>query len=498
MSALTSLARAAARSAGRAQRITTVAHVHVGDRPLVFIPLAMAGEANAPLAALVGEDPSAPRLLVVGEPRNRDERFAFAAELALIVLAYLDRFRGATEEVSAGRGEMRRRFADAPQLLVPNPAGISFVRLLGRSTRFRRPDGEFPVHPAVPELGRWLSFLAERAEQPGSCLLLAVTDALSLHWASGQSEIEDLNLAALMGWIDPPPGLDGPAAAAAAEDPLTWPPAGPATDPGFDNEVLAALLEARARAAGETARRRAHAELERVVAGQLEPTWELMWRAVGLLRSLPAGRHVRRRWDADKDAFTEYDDYLRNGGVPQPRRDAAVAAARRLTRLERAQAVYAAQRAFDDPLVMAEYRMSGESFAGAVVAAEPGRVDSSGPRRRLRPRITVQTADPALIEPGTVLSDGSRAGQGARVVSVVAAAGEPSRVVLELAGGMGRSLVASPGSVPMVGEWVCYSTLTDDYQPPAEFPPAAETPWTHGGPPVLFIPADEDAVEEWS
>jgi len=41
-----------------------VRHVHVSDRPLVFIPLALAGEANAPLAAMVGDEARAPRLLV--------------------------------------------------------------------------------------------------------------------------------------------------------------------------------------------------------------------------------------------------------------------------------------------------------------------------------------------------------------------------------------------------------------------------------------------------
>ena len=134
---------------------------------------------------------------------------------------------------------------------MPNLATIGFLRLLGRSTRFRRPNGEYAVDPAVPVLGRWLTFLAERAEVPGSCLLLAATQALALHWASGQSQVEDQNLAALMGWIDPPAGLDRPRGGAAAEDPLTWPPAGPATDPTFDNEVLAPLIRACGRPGNE-------------------------------------------------------------------------------------------------------------------------------------------------------------------------------------------------------------------------------------------------------
>ena len=510
MSTLTALARAQAWSVGTAQRLALVRHVHLAERPLVFVPLALAGEANAPLAAMVGDDPDSPRLLVVSQPRNRDQRFAFVAELAGVVVPYIEGFRSAAEEVPAGRDETRPRFLNAPQLVVPNQAGIGFVRLLGRSTRFRRTAGEFAVAPGVPVLGRWLTYLAERAEHPGSCLLLAATEALSRHWASGQSGVEDLNLAALVGWIAPPPGLTGAEAAVTAEDPVLSPPAGPATDPGFDNEVLEPLIEACSQAEGEAASARARAALQRALSGQLLPTWRLVWRALDLLRALPAGASVARRWDGDRDSFTAYDAYLRDTGLPQPRRDGAVAAARRLDWLERAQASYAAQQAFDDPLAMAEYRMTGEAFAGVVVKAEPDRLDHSGKRRRLRPLITVETADPVVAETGTVLTAVTRPAQSARVVSISAesadltsteddaASGGVVRVVLELSGGMGRSLTAAPGSVPEVGEWLCYCSLTVDYQRPWVFPSAEETPWTHGGPPQPYVPADEDAVEEWS
>jgi hypothetical protein len=531
MSTLTSLARAQAVATGTAQPVCTRRHVHLSDRPLVLVPLVLAGEANAPLAALVGDDSRTGRLLVVSQPRNRDRRFAFAAELAHIVVSYIEGYYASAQAVPGGRGQDDRiRFADAPQLVVPNPACIAFVRMLGRSTRFRRPSGEYAVDPAVPVLGRWLSYFAERAEHPGSCLLLAATDAVALHWASGQSPVEDLNLAALMGWIDPPAGMTGAQAAAAGEDPVTWPPAGPATDPTFDNEVLAQLIaacdlpddDARARQRAETA-------LQAALAAQVAPTWRLMWRAVGLLRGIPPGGRVAARWDADKDSFTSYAGYLRDDGPPQPRRDAAVAAALRLNWLERAQASYTAQRAMDDPLVMAEHRLAGEAFAGTVTAAEPGRLDSSGKRRKLRPLITVTTEDSPRIDPGVMLVSPSRPGQQARVISVSAAPVQPESaqavpppaapspatavpatavpavpvrsrvaVVLELAGGMGRALVPEPGSVPEPGERLCYTTLTDSYQPAGSFPDRAGTPWTHGGPPPEYVPADEDASEAWS
>ena len=501
MSTLTSLARALAAGRGFAQPVCTVRHVHIHERPLVFVPLALAGEAVAPLAAMAGDDPESPRLLVVAEPRDRDQRFAFAAELASVILPYIERHTSAEETVAGGRGrDDRVRFAGAPQVLVPNPDGIAFTRLLGRSTRFRRTEGEYAVPPSVPLLGRWLTFLAECAEHPGSCLLLAATDALALHWATGQSPVEDRSLGTIAGWIDPPPGRTGAQAAADAEDPVRCPPAGPATDPGFDNEVLEPRIAAvrAARAAGdERAWRRARSALAGALASQLQPTWELMWRAVALLRRLPPGGHVAARWDRDKDAFTAHVAHIRDGGPPQPRRDTAVAAARRLAHLEWVQATYAAQRAFDDPLVMAEYRMSGEAFAGQVVAAESARVDSSGRKRVLRPHITVKTEDAVTVEPGASVTSPARPKQKAHVVSV-APAGGSTLVTVELSGGMGRGLTPPPGSVPGIGETVCYAALSDAYRPPPPFPEPENTPWTHGGPPPQYVPTDEDASEAWS
>src|SRR4051812_27807730 len=203
VSTLVALARAQAYAAGRAQPIATVRHLHVHDRPLVLIPLAMAGEANAPLAAMVGTEAATPRLLVVEQPRNRDERFAFAAELAGHLVPYLESFAGETEAVAVDRGrDVRHRFVDAPQVWGPNTGGVDFLRLFGRSTRFRRVDGDHPVPASVPLLGRWLTFLAGSSEVPGSALLPTAVQALTLHWATGQSGAEDNHLGALLAWLE--------------------------------------------------------------------------------------------------------------------------------------------------------------------------------------------------------------------------------------------------------------------------------------------------------
>ena len=113
-----------------------------------------------------------------------------------------------------------------------------------------------------------------------------------------------------------------------------------------------------------------------------------------------------------------------------------------------------------------------------------------------------------LFTRGAVLKSPARPAQQATVVDVVppgtsgsvadAAGGARTRIVLELKGGMGRSLTPPPGTVPAVGEQVTYTSLRDDFQPAPKFPDLDDTPWTHGDPPPEYVPDDEDAREEWS
>jgi len=501
VTALTSLARIEAADLGRAQLIRTVRHVHVSVRPLVVIPLQLAGEPCAPLAAMIGDDRAAPRLLVVANPLNRDDRFRFAAGLADVVLGYVGGFAAGPEP-----GE-KDAYPDAPQLLVPNPGGVRFAGLLGRSTRFRPTAGQEAVPEAVPALGRWLTYFSERAQHPASSLLLTATGALSAHWATGQSAAEDQNLAALLGWISPPPGMTGRQAALLAEDPARFPPAGPTTDPAFDQEILVglykAIKDARAvpkGAAGERGGRagteEALARLERELWLVLEPTWRLVWQSVDLLHALPEGGHVAERWKSDRRSFSGFVRYLRDGGFPQAKRDAAVDAARRLARLESEQGLLDAQMAFDDPLVMAEHLMTGQAFEGVVVQAEPRRLDESGKRAKLRPRIVVETTDEVAAECGADLRSPARPGQKTAVVGLDRLDGR-TRVTLELQSGMGRGLDPVPGSVPEADEVLCYTTLKPEFQPPPEFPAREDTPWTHGGAPPEYVPAAADAAEPW-
>ncbi|GHF99855.1 hypothetical protein ACFFSH_00765 [Streptomyces filamentosus] len=508
MSLIAHLARMEAVESGRAQPLATVRHRHLSERPLVLVPLTTAGEAGAPLGALVGTGPDEPRLLVVPQPRDRELRFAFLAELAEEVLPYVDGYADAVEPVerkdpATGEKVQVELCLDAPQLIVPSRAGIEYVRLLGRSTRFRRtaeqdPDTPYPAPPRVPLLGRWLTHYGERARVPGSSLLLAATDLLNRHWATGQSSLEDQHLGALLAWIDPYDDEPGAEAAYRAElgrdsrGQLLCPPAGPATDPAFDNRLLAPAIEAydRARQAvgaaedGETADaalaalHRAEREVRRLVVSQLKPTWDATWRALGLLRELPEGARVADRWTRDRWSFTGHRDKVAAGEPPQPRRDDAVTAAAKLAAREQAQGRLDAQEALDDPLVLAGRRLAGEAFTGEVVEVTPAWTEARRPAPR--PLLTFRTDDRPRLEPGTKVY---RSLDGRPQTAEFVAPEEDGALVLRLLDKMGRAKEPAEGTVPEKGERIAWTLFEHDQRTGPKLPAPEDTPWTHGGPP---------------
>jgi hypothetical protein len=507
MSRVSALAHLEAMEAMTAVPLTRFRHRHLSDRPLVVVPLNMAGEAGAPLAAMVGDTKRSPTLLAVGQPRNRDQRFAFAADLGRIVMDYIDSCRQDRREIASRREEPQSQYTDAPQILVPNLGGVKALGDLGRVCRFRRTTGPYPVPAIVAEFGMWLTFLAETTEQAGTSMLLPVTGLLTEHWATGQSTLEDQNLASLMAWIAPPDGLSVQQAIADAENPTVCPPAGPATSPEFDNTYLAPAIRRfdTMRAVGDQqAVAESQANLRDLLGEQLKPTWRMMWTAISLLRGVPEAPRAATRFAGDCASFTAYSDYQDSGdALPQPKRDSAIGAARRLSRLEHARASFEADMAFDDPYVLADRRSLGEAFAGEVVAAEPDRIVTTNANRRVpRPRVTIRTADPIRLTDGIkLISPSMPTGHKAVIVST-ARDGETTLITVEVTGGMGRARAPKLGTVPTVGERVAY--LPDPgWRPTPIFPEPGQIPWTHtldadDFEPAGSAPPDDTAAEEWS
>ncbi|MFL6052786.1 MAG: hypothetical protein ACJ72W_07715 [Actinoallomurus sp.] len=498
MSSLTALARLRAARQGRAEPLRQMRHYHLVDEPLVIVAVKMAGEAAAPLACMVGTDRRHPVTLTVPQPRSRDLRQDFYCRLAAVVLPYI-RQREITLQQLPARGDKppRQRCADAPQIIVPNQATIEYLERIGRSIRFQpqAPPAAPAPDPAVALLGRWLTFFADRAEYPGSSLLLPLTRQLAAYWATGQSQLEDENLAALLAWIDPPSGLTGAEAALLAEDPLEHPRAGPATDPLFDRYELLPKMRAyvRAHTAHDGAAvERATADIHAALAGQLSPTWDKVWEGLDLLRTIPQAPRCDRRWQDDRDRFTSHSQHVADGGAPQPVRDKAVDAARRLARLEQAQNMFDDEQALDDEFVLAERRTTGAAIGGVVVERNPGRQDTSAKGRPiLRPRFIVRTEDPPPLVRDQDLVEWSRPDKKVRVrVRACISEGTDAHLItLEVVSGMGTIKQPTPGSVPELGDHVCYTPWPSQWGAP-DFPSREQTPWTHGGPPVAQASAD--------
>ena len=163
MSVMTSLARVLAADSKAPQRITVYRHLHISHHPIVMVPITLAGETNAPLAIMVGTDRDRPQVIVTRQPRERAERLRFAERLAGELLLPIQSMAAMTERVDRGQ-ELAIRAAQAPQIWVPNPGGIEYIRLLGRMTRFR--VGLTGVRPEVLGGGRSGGRLGRR---PGSC-----------------------------------------------------------------------------------------------------------------------------------------------------------------------------------------------------------------------------------------------------------------------------------------------------------------------------------------
>jgi hypothetical protein len=364
----------------RAVATTTRRHVHLSSRPLVVVGYHLAGDPGAPVALVWGTDRNeTPHCMVVPEPRNRALRFEALDEFATELLAYLSQFEPLDDAGTC---------VDAPQLVVPNVSTAEWLGgIVGRFTRNLRTDGDAPPPASVPLGGKHLSFFGDLL--PGSSLVIAATEALTLHWQTGQLPSEDQNLAALLGWIDPPDGLDGPAAARLGE---RTPPAGPDSDPNWDADVLAELIQSwHAARDDQVAQAAVRDELEEEIREQLMPAWLGCWRALDQLGSLPAGAHVAGRWLSDRKAWTAHCARIEEGraffrNIPTP-----VQAAARLRFLESRTQELQREMAWDDPLVMAALVASGEALAGRVVAVDRDRrTFNANGRRQRRPIITIE------------------------------------------------------------------------------------------------------------
>ncbi len=452
-------------------------HVHISPRPMVIIGYHLAGDIGAPLALIWGTDRTArPHSVVVAEPRNRQLRFDALETFGQSLVEYLSGYV-ATRLESRSSGETEPVCIDAPQIVVANPATAEWLfGIVGRFTRSLSAAGDPAPAPIVPLAGKHLSFFHNLL--PGSSLVLPATEILSTHWQTGQLPSEDLNLSALLGWIAPGEGLDGPAAARQGED---SPPAGPLSDPNWDARKLSPLIDQWHAAKTDEAQSAVFGELDAEIREQLDHTWEDCWRAIHLVNTLPEGDRVARRWERDRRAWTRHHLTMETGtarfrNIPTP-----VQSAKTLGVLEQATTELQAEMALDDPLVMAAYVASGEALSAKVISVDATRT-IPGPRRQVRrPLVIFEPLLPFTRPAGTTLFLVSAPDVEFEILS---ATGDEVRAQVN----KGAVSSSTLSRLPNPGDNVVLSPFTkSEFYPRPQYD---DVPWTHR----LAEPAEEDPL----
>jgi hypothetical protein len=471
---------AEAARAHTAVRRTAYRHQHVSGKPLVVVVYNLSGEAAAPLGVMYGTDPSPKKatLVVAAEPRNRDSRFGainqFAADFVDFVRPYL-----VLKTEPKKDGGFRQVAVDAPQIVVPNRGTRAYLGArLGRSLRYL---GLGDTHD-VPEQTQWtgahLSWFAEHANLPGQSSFLAMTESLSRHFVTGQSALEDENLAALLAWIDGVPGELLPELERLEE--LAY---GPVPNPKWEAklEPFVKAYTDGLRAEDQAKVSLAEKNVEKEVRAALAKAYAATHRALAILRDIDEAASVPARWSRD---VYDWSDHARRSakGIPRfARRHDALRAAQTLQRWSSAAEALEVQQAFDDPLIMARLDAEGRCVTGTVTAVDwdhkeikPGKKNRSS-----APLIDLKLTAPTRLLAGETIRWTSNKG----VKGVLRSVDDSSATVVIV---LGMKALTTVGM--SAGEDAMFVGL-DPWEGLAPWAPD-EVPWTHREPTTSELAGD--------
>lgn len=485
MNAVEELQRLRAAEMQTAMPLASVRHVHLSAKPMVVSAYHLAGDLGAALGFLVGTDRRAPQLITVPEPRNRDLRFAAFVGLAAVLRPYWESFGDVTYLTKTGRrGTIEEPIAsDAPQLVFPNSTTANWVcGLLGRALRYLRSTDDQPIDPAIPALGRDLSFFNDRRTIVGQSVAVAATEFAATHWATGQTTIEDQNIHSLAAWVAPDAVGRRHGAKVQLSELLRvvedWPAAGPVPEPSWDADTLAPLINeynAVRRTSADTAAIRN--DIDVAVHGALLAGWEATWDLLAEVERLAPGAHVPSRWLSDRKAWAYHLQRTREDRAWFRRVPTPIQAARLLGESEDSAARVTIERALDDPLVAAASVVAGEAIEGLVVSVDLTH-RSPGPSGRTmvrRPLFRLQTVDPCELQLGTELQWHARPSLTVRVESL-----SPDRRVVTLIATAGHGGTARTGQFPSRGSPALFGPWPEgEYYPPTL---PRDVPWTHARP----------------
>jgi hypothetical protein len=470
-------------AAARAVRSSTVRHRRLVPKPIGVVLWQLGAEPFSAAAIGWGESHSQPHMAVAGEPRNRDLAFAALLDFAKWFNPRFEAHYADRETLTRGKSTITVA-RTAPQIVVANLATVELLGRLGRRLAYLPTDGPRPADPSLVRLGRHLRFLWDHCSTPGQQLVVAITDLMNAHWATPQSTAERQSLSSLDAFIEPPPGVPGFDAAAAAE----VCPIGPAPY-GDDEDRLMPLVERFNLDRKKSTDRAVVGPLLTPITNYYRPllrrAWDMLWRCREREAKLPEARSVARRWDADRQAYTRHIDWLNRNGLRRTRQTPRQAAMT-LRNLEEAGRLVEAEEACDDPLRMAAYVLGNKAVRGTITAVDPTHKEPGPKRMVCRPLVTLRSPDLCLIPVGRELWwTGQSDGKEFVVEEISPVPGGGSDVVLKL------MTSSSTTSFPALGSQACFSIHSTEPKWLGELPD--EDPWTHR---AAVLPSPGEPIED--
>jgi hypothetical protein len=287
MSEMVAVGKLLAQNAGAAIEITRERGFPVSAKPLVLIPIVMAGESPALFGLGVGDGRGPVRAFVCANPVNRDEQYTMlAAALAAAEPTVL------SWEVSQN---------EVPQIVVTGGDSARLVLgIIDRCVYSRRPD--------LVQVSRRLAWFDKRSDCPDSASMLVLPMALATCLATGQDEFGDQHLGAFLEWCAPPDGRIWDRVASAEQ--LS---ASGATSPEFDRQQLAPRVEeyTSALAAGDAkGAARAKKAIADLIGGEISRRYRLAREALKQLRRFPEGAVAQDIASEDRAGYLEHVTYV--------------------------------------------------------------------------------------------------------------------------------------------------------------------------------------------
>jgi len=470
VSSLDALLPALAVEQGRAQRSASLRHRHLSDDAVVVLPFQIGGESFAVGAVMWGTSRDAPNLVVVRDPRNRQEFYDAIVPFTDWVDQYFHSLSSARDYRTSRTGREYSIARRAPQVIVPNSAS---AQLLGRMGRRLAHLGASPhaISPSLVPAGRHLLFLRDQLRVPGQQIVLPLTDLLASHWSTPQTTTERLSLPALFAWVDPPSRCNGFDAAEEAENAIS---VGPIPPGAHDERLFDLVSKRRARSMENKPTARIGRLIDQAWQHLLEPAWKLCWDVIEEEEQWDEAPSVARRWEEDRGAYTRHIDWQKMAGHRRLR-EKPLQAARRLTDLEQALARLETEEATDDPVRMIPHVLRGSALMGSVVRVDRShRERSASGQLRSYPVVTLSCSHECVMPLGKKLFwSADPGGSGWHVVEIAPAADGVTSIRLRR-----EKSPRSGTALPTSGEVTSFSDLSINTFRPL-FPKEQNVPWTH-------------------